>query len=185
MQDAQKVIMHILSKLGRQVNITRLVKLVYLTDYVHFQHFGRTLTGLEYMWDNHGPNAIGHGIKVEANELSNKGRLQCTHNPNIYGGETIEYKIAPNVNLSPISPEGELIIGDIVRQYGKLSTAVITAASKRTAPFKNAVKYQSLRMEQLTEPGHTLEGDWDAHQQEINEEGTVSLDDMRQRIGLS
>src|SRR5437762_1544089 len=48
---------------------TKLVKLIYFIDYIYFQHRGRTLTGLRYVWDHFGPNAENDEIRDSAEEL--------------------------------------------------------------------------------------------------------------------
>ena len=64
------VILSVLAKVGGGVPATKLVKLVYLVDYMHYQHFGETVTGLEYQWDHYGPNAVQHGIVSAAEGLA-------------------------------------------------------------------------------------------------------------------
>lgn len=181
MQNPQNVILQILSQMGRPVNSTRLVKLVYLADYVYFQHFGVTLTGFRYAWDHYGPNAIGNAILEEASKLSRKSVVRCTHSPNIYGTSTAEYKIAPGTKVPSLPPEGMLVVDDVVTQYGKLSTAVITAASKRTAPFKNAHHYDLLKMEQITTPEETTAEDYQRYKEQEQRHGMTSLEELAHR----
>ena len=57
----EQVLLNLLDKMGKEVGSTKLVKLCYLADYVHYQHYGETMTGLEYFWDDFGP-AKGHTI---------------------------------------------------------------------------------------------------------------------------
>ena len=76
---------------------TKLVKLVYLIDYSYFEHYGETLTGFQYMWDHHGPNALSHAIKAEAELLAERGMVRILHKPNIY--DTVTRESAPGSRL--------------------------------------------------------------------------------------
>ena len=73
MSDEKNVVLNVLGNVGGRVPATKLVKLVYLTDYIHFQHFGETITGLTYQWDHYGPNAIGHAIVTSAEKFGDRG----------------------------------------------------------------------------------------------------------------
>lgn len=178
MHPADKVITRILAVYGQQVHSTKLVKLVYLVDYLHYQHFGRTLTTFEYMWDHFGPNAVGHGIVERASELARTGILQLAQHPNIYGGTSALFKIAPRTPPLELAPEAEMIVYDVLQQYGRLSVTEIAAATKRTAPFKKAGQYSVLKMEPTTPAETTSSEDWEAYQRDLKEQGTRSLDEV-------
>ena len=179
MQDAQRVILRVLDRVGKSVNSTRLVKLVYLVDYTFFQHFGRTLTGFRYEWSHHGPNAVGHAIISEADKLARRGLVQSTQSPNIYGGTTFEYRIISEVPALP--PEAELVIDDITKQFGGFNTTKITALSKKTTPFVNASQYAILEMEQLTTPMGTTAEDYQRYKEQEEQFGTTSLEELARR----
>lgn len=185
MVNADKVILRILAGLGQRVHATKLVKLVYLVDYLYFQHFGRTLTGFQYMWDHYGPNAVGHGIVSQATELAEKGLVHITEHPNIYGGTSTLFKIAPDGVAPTLSPEAEMILEDVLQQYSKLSITEITAVTKRTVPFKKAARYGLLSMAQTAPAERTTRSDWAAYQRELKELGTVPLEDLEKRYGMT
>lgn len=184
MIDAEAVILRLLSGLGVPVPATKLVKLVYLVDYVYFQHYGRTLTGFQYQWDHYGPNAVGHAIIGEAERLAVADRVKVTLHPNIYGGTTENFALRSGTPAPSLPTEAEMVVEDVLAQYGKLSVPAITSLSKRTAPFKNAAQYALLSMDQPAPPERTMEGDWEAYQRDLKETGGLSLDEVTRRYGL-
>ena len=185
MGSAHAVILTLLVAIKRPTPATKLVKLVYFVDYIYFRHYGRTLTGFQYQWDNFGPNALGHAIVAEAENLVLKDKVKVTLERNIYGGITGKFSQVPGAVIPGLSPEAELVIQDVIQQYGHLSVQSITAKSKRTAPFKDSVQYQLLTMEQSASVGQTKEGDWDAYQRDLKESGTLSLQEAKSRYGLA
>jgi hypothetical protein len=184
MTDTQAVILRVLKELGRPVHTTKLVKLVYLVDYLYYQQFGRTLTGFQYMWDHYGPNALGHGIAAEAGKLAQKGMVRCVSYENVYGGVASDYSLAPGAEISSLNPEAEVIIRDIVKQYGKLSVPAITAAAKRTAPFREAAQYSLLKMNRTSKPETAKKEDVDLFDQALHELGTISLEELRKKYAV-
>ena len=180
-----EVILRILAGVGRPIASTKLVKLVYLVDYTHYQHYGETLTGLEYDWDNFGPNAKGHSIVACATELASTGeRVKGNSQPNIYGGMTSLFRYVPSEKQPQLGDVGEMIVDDIIAQYGHTSVSEITRRSKETAPFENAVQYSHLQMECHTPAQETKEGEWQSHLREIEEHGSISLDELMEEYGL-
>ena len=91
------------------------------------------------------------------------------------------YRLADTVSPPRLSDAGEMIIDDIVAQYGNLSVQGITKASKETAPFENAVQYDLLQMEQTIPAVHAEEEAWRSHLVEIEEHGTISLQELAER----
>lgn len=179
-----RVILRILDHVGRPTASTKLVKLVYLVDYIHFQHFGNTLTGLKYHWDHFGPNALGHGIVSSADSLVDDTLVEKKTMPNIYGGQTVQYRVSPSVETPQLDEVGEMVIHDVIAQYGWHSVTAITKASKKTAPFDSAVQFEPLGMEMRIPAIQIEEDDWEAHIAELEEEGTVSLEELVEEYGL-
>ncbi len=151
MTKLQAVILAFAQELGQPIHKTKLVKLVYLLDNLFCEHVGRTLTGMEYMWDNYGPNAISNAIVKEADALANAAVLHARDSVSMYGTESRTYEA---YSLTPVAKELPLdftereFVGKIVKQYGSLGVSAIVAESKRTAPFKGATQYQRLEMKQ-------------------------------------
>ena len=180
-----EVIVRILAGVGRPIESTKLVKLVYLVDYTHYQHYGETLTGLKYDWDQFGPNAEGHAIIVNANELASTGeRVKGNSTPNIYRAQTNTFRFVPSEKWPQLSDVGEMIVDDIIAQYGHTSVSEITRRSKETVPFENAVQFSQLQMECHSPAQGTKAGEWDAHLREIEEHGSISLDELMEEYEL-
>lgn len=146
----QEVIIAVLSLLGPKVYRTKLVKLLYLIDNDSFESSGTTLTGLQYIWDHYGPNALGNAITQEANKLVNDGQLVLYPSIAHDGAETFQYALATKeVDLRRSSlTELELdFIKQGVERYGSVTVRQIVSAAKATIPFKKAHQYQILQMQ--------------------------------------
>ena len=163
MSTAHAVILKVLDNARSPLPTTKLVKLVYLIDYSYYEHFGETLTGFQYMWDHHGPNAVSHAIRAEAEALAERGLVTVLHKPNIYDGVTTVFKLSSQAEVEPLSPGAEMVISDILHLFGHYSVAKITAYSKKTRPFKNAKQYDLLVFEQTSPVEHSSAEDWEAH----------------------
>ena len=164
---------------------TKLVKLVYLIDYSYFEHYGETLTGFQYMWDHHGPNALSHAIKAEAERLAERGMVRILHKPNIYDSVTTEFSLAAGTQVGRLDSGAEIVVSDVLHLYGHYSVKKITALSKKTKPFRNANQYDPLVFDQSAPVERGEPGDWEAHQSEIEELGTTSQEEIMAEYGLN
>lgn len=164
---------------------TKLVKLVYLIDYSYFEQYGKTLTGFQYMWDHHGPNALSHAIKAEAELLAERGMVRIHHKPNIYDSVTTEFSIAAGAQTVRLDSGAEIVISDILHLYGHYSVKNITALSKKTKPFRNAKQYDPLVFDQSSPVERGEAGDWEAHRSEVEELGTTSQEEIMAKYGLN
>ena len=147
-------ILTILEEMGTPVHRTKLVKLVYLAENIFYGHFGRTITGLDYMWDNHGPNAISNAIVKEAEKLVQQDFACMKTGTSMYGTENYMYSLGTKKTdlaqrlLEPIERQ---VLLDTVKRYRKYNVTEIVAESKKTSPFKNAHQYEVLQMEKSAE----------------------------------
>lgn len=185
MSTAQTVILKVLDNAKPPVPTIKLVKLVYLIDYSYFEHYGETLTGFHYMWDHHGPNALSHAIKAEAEALAKKGIVRILHKPNIYDGVTTEFELAVGTEIGQLDQGAEMVISDILHLFGHYSVSKITAYSKKTRPFKSARQYDHLTFAQSSPVEQGEPGDWEAHRSEIEELGTTSQEEIIAEYGLT
>ena len=181
---ASQVVLRILEHVGEFTPSPKVVKLVYLVDYTYFQHYGETLSGLEYQWGHCGPNALGHAIVGCADSLTGENLLERKSRLNSRGGQMHLYRLADTASPPRLPDAGEMVINDIVAQYGDFSVQKITKASKETAPFENAVQYDLLQMEQTIPAVQAEESAWKSHVSEIEEQGTISLQELTERYGL-
>ena len=143
------VILTVLQESREPVHRTKLVKLIYLADNLFYEHFGKTITGLGYMWDNFGPNAISNAIVKEADELVDEDFVCIKVSPNIYGSESYLYSVGLNktdMAEKVLEPIEKKFILDIVEQYKSYSVDDIVRVSKNTKPFGRAKQYQVLNM---------------------------------------
>ena len=181
---ASQVVLRVLERVGQPTPSTKMVKLVYLVDYAYHQNYGETLSGLEYQWDHYGPNALDHGITTRADALVSQQRLQTTKRPNGHGGETIFYHKLSCPKALRMNEAAEMVIDDIVDQYGKLSIDEVTARSKETLAFATAKRRGTLVMNQSAPGMSSSEDDWESHLSDVERNGTTSLEQMIDEYGL-
>jgi len=189
-------ILTVLEEMGIPVHRTKLVKLIYLAEDIFYEHFGRTITGLGYMWDDHGPNAISNAIVKEAQKLVQQDFACMKTGTSMYGTENYLYSLGPKKSdmaehlLEPIERQ---VLLDTVKRYRNYSVTQIVAASKRTTPFKKAHQYEVLQMGQSSEYVNLVETlKKDAQFMTALAEGTkanaeaegISLGDFKQEYGL-
>src|SRR4030043_1770041 len=93
MDKLQGMIIHVLTLLERPLYRTEIVKFVYMIDEMYYRHFGETITGIKYKWDNYGPNSEDDLIVKIADELVNSGIVHMSTEPNQYGGTSYLYKL--------------------------------------------------------------------------------------------
>lgn len=136
--EPQRVIHRLLQLAGMDVHRTKLVKLIYFTDYIYHQHEGRTLTGLKYMWDNFGPNAISNRIVIEADVLAKRELIRIKPQPNASGETSYLYRAEPDAPAEKLDPLAEAIMADVLAKYRSYTPARIVNASKKTPPFEHA-----------------------------------------------
>ena len=139
----QRLILRVLQQAGQTLNreITRmeLVKLVYLVDYFYAQHTeGQTLSGLGYIWDNHGPNAVGNAIVKRADWMElTEGTIHIHETMNQMGNSKFLYRAEEDVPVQPIPDElAEALIREVVRAYGPLGWSRLTSFAKKTRPMR-------------------------------------------------
>lgn len=159
---------------------TELVKLVYLADNRFYESTGRTITGVTYMWDHYGPNAVGHAIASEADRLVSAGLVRMSVRRSVYGGDSFQYRVddseeAWRAASKPLDEGERQVLMDIVKQFGKLPVASLVGESKRTPPFRNARQYGLLALEQ-DRHAEELREEFGSNGQFL-EEGTIGLRD--------
>jgi uncharacterized phage-associated protein len=153
MEKVDSTIVAVLEELGERVHRTKLVKLIYLIDELFYRHFGQTLTGLSYMWDDFGPNAIGNAVVKEADRLALKGVVHIDPYLNYYGETSYLYSLErkkPRL-AGKLSETERYVIRDVVAHYGKYGIKAIVKVSKQTESFTTARQYDIIKMKKSTE----------------------------------
>lgn len=192
----QAAILTVLGEMGTPVHRTKLVKLIYLAENLFYEHFGETITGLGYMWDEYGPNAISNAIVVEANKLVEEDFVCMKTGTSMYGTENYRYSLGPkkaDIAESLLEPIERQVLLDTVKRYRNYGVTQIVAASKRTTPFKKTHQYRVLQMDQSSEYASLVETlKKDAQFMAALAEGTkanaeaegIRLDEFKQKYGL-
>ena len=142
----EAVLLGLLSLFKRPILRTKLVKLIYLLDNSHSEHFGRQITNFKYHWDHHGPNAVGSAIVKTLSALAQKELVAATEYLTSYENYATLYKASESVDASklPLTDSDWVLIYAVFEQHGRKSRESIVAESKRTAPMAGAHQYEIL-----------------------------------------
>lgn len=160
MEKLQATIMTILDQLERPLYRTEIVKSVYMIDEMYYRHFGKTITGLQYIWDNYGPNAKEDAIVNEAEKMFNSDIVHISPEPNQYGDTSYLYTLKKRDErlLNSLTDIEKYVINDILCHYKTYDLKQLIEASKKTESFKGTKKQgddiklkQSDEYKQLTE----------------------------------
>lgn len=148
----EAVVQAFLGLLGTRVSRTRIVKLVYLADNLFYESTGRTITGTQYRWDHHGPNAVDNSITDTTDQLASEGEV-CLTIGSYKESRTYNYWVndpyATWRNAASALGDAERqIVRDIARKYGRYNASDLANLSKKTKPFENAQQYEVLRFKQ-------------------------------------
>lgn len=145
-------IVAVLGLLDRSIYRTQIVKFVYLIDEMYYKHFGQTITGLSYMWDSYGPNAIGDAIVNETGELVKLGIIRMSPEPNQYGETSYLYKLEKDDEITSSLTETEkYVINDVIYHYRDFTLPQLITASKRTESFEGVEQYSAIVLKQSSE----------------------------------
>ena len=145
----QAAIIATLVLLGTRVHRTKVVKLIYLVDLKYSELTGRTLTGLSYMWDYYGPNAVSNAIVHVLDNLVKMDKVRMVARHSIHGTDSFMYWLPEGVTkqgLSRLEPGEEQVIRDTINEFGSLSLRKIVEASKKTTPFQGAKQFEVLKL---------------------------------------
>lgn len=142
----EAILLGLLAALRRMTVRTKLVKMVYLLDLLHFQQMGRQLTSFRYQWDHYGPNAVGNGIAELLDNLSLRGLVRMTQRLTPYENYASYYGKSEIVDASSLAlaPHEWAFIDSTVSRYGPMSREKVVSASKETEPVLNASQYDML-----------------------------------------
>ena len=187
----ESLLLGMLYALGTNVHRTKLVKMAYLIDEANYRLRGNTITGLNYKWDNYGPNAESNDIVATLDRLADNGRVTMTRVKTYYGSPAYRYGIAGDMDITDLqlTDADWLEIQAAAQNYKEKSVGDITRASKATEPFKRAGKYDRLDFQQDTSLNITAEEIADdpflqetLHALRSDTGKRVSLEELRERI---
>ena len=150
MDKLRGTIIGILSLVDRPLYRTEIVKFVYMIDEMYYRHFGTTITGMRYKWDNFGPNSVDDGIVNEADELVNLGIIHMSSEPNQYGGISFLYKLEKSDSKFPesLSNGEKYVIQDVTCHYKNTPLSELIKVSKQTESFKGVEQFNPIILKQ-------------------------------------
>ena len=178
----QALIVRILREFRNPIHRTKLIKLAYLIDYAYYRNFGRPISGLRYMWDNYGPNAISNAIVSEAHLLVNDRVVHMTQGQSQYGGPNYRYALLDRDITADFSPAEEYVIQQVLNEYKGMTMAQLVAASKKTKPFQEAQQYDVLRMKKDTPAERGA--DTAEYEEALSARGTKTLRELKRKYNL-
>ena len=136
----EMVILYLIKKLGNRLTRTKLMKLLFISDYLakHGKKLGlgKTITGTRYVYYHHGPfsfdvyPAIGKmdGFEIIEFDLSGESRY----------GSLYSYGIGPNPRFNvKLKVEERRILDFVIRKYGYLDLDRILSIVYNSKPMKN------------------------------------------------
>jgi len=126
------VIYYLINKLGSIESRTKLVKLIYLADVEAKEKFGRTITGLTYIYHFYGPYApeiIETALEMDGDEIKE------IYNPFF---DRYEYIIGERGKEVGLSHEEIKVLDRIIKKYGKLGTNDIKEMAYNTDQMRSA-----------------------------------------------
>ena len=137
-------------KKNPNLNKTELVKLSYLTDYNFYKYYKKNMTGITYIYHDHGP--FSRSVYDCIGELKEEQILKQNENVSVneqrkYYSFTIknEYDIEKYFNKQELE-----ILDFVVSEYGNLGYKKLTEISYNTEPMKNAEKEDELNFDYIS-----------------------------------
>lgn len=108
------------------------------------------MTGAEWIYDNHGPNAVGNLI-VRAAEGLLGHEISIEQGNDKVGNYCYWYGRGPSPRFEPRFSEAELaVIEATMGKYGHMNATTIARESKKSAPFElSPARYERLVMPSL------------------------------------
>jgi|SRR6185437_4501898 len=140
---AEQMIAYFVRHCERSPGRTRLMKLLYLTDFESRRAMGHPLSELKYVWYNHGP--YDFSLNAHLRRLSEAGVIEevCVQYP--YGATGYEYSAGPVEIPLLFKPEEDAVLDYVCRMYstGELRD-LLEDVVYETAPMKIAQEQGAL-----------------------------------------
>lgn len=141
----EAIVLGLLHAYGKKILRTKLVKMTYLLDNLHFEQMGSTMTGYDYHWDYYGPNAVGNAIVDTLSKLGTKGFVNGTQQQTPFENFANYYRVVDVDPVAmPLSDTDWLYIHGIVKRYGPMSSQKVVAESKKTLPMQGVNQFDIL-----------------------------------------
>lgn len=119
---------------GRDLNRTKIAKLLYLADLSAVEEGGVAFSGATWRWENHGPFDPAQ-YRVE-DALVASGIIERTQDPQSPCGE-VRLRLVEDVD-APLGPESLAALGKVVAEHGGRSAAQLRNLTHETAPMVQA-----------------------------------------------
>ena len=160
MEQHQRLALRLQERMGRPVSGAPLADLVYLADYLHYQHYGSTITGFRYTRSDDGPEAVS--------EPAADASLREPSSP--YGVGRLNARV-------------EHVLESVVVVYGELTPQEVNAAVRETSAYERARPSEQIEMKQTAPVVYGAQGGWEAHLREVAEGGFWTLEELQEEYG--
>lgn len=123
---------------GVRLTRTKLVKLLYFVDLAAWKRFGRTVTGVEWVWHHYGPYS---GVIISACErMSESGEITERVTNNYYGSPQYDIESREAAYYERPSRDVVALVRSVVSELGSFAPAKIGDMSYDTEPMKRHVE---------------------------------------------
>ena len=119
---------------GVELTRTKLVKLLYFVDLEAWESFGRTVTGVEWIWHLYGP--YSSSIMEAVQSMGSTDELELTETVNFFGSPEHRLRSIAPAYYRPASSDLTRLVRTVLRRHGRLSPSEIGDASYETAPMR-------------------------------------------------
>lgn len=116
---------------------TKLLKLLYLLDFEHYQQVGRTVTGLKYQAWEKGPVAPAVYEEIEAPSDDWQQHIEVIFNPTGYQNATPTWDLKAKTDFDPslFSKRELILLEEIARKYRYATAESLIRLCHDTAPW--------------------------------------------------
>jgi uncharacterized phage-associated protein len=132
---------------GVALTRTKLVKLLYFVDLAAWESFGRTVTGVEWIWHHYGPYSSSIVEAVES--MGSNDELELTESMNYFGSPEYRLRSISPAYYRPASSDLMGLARSVLRRYGNMSPSAIGDASYETAPMRDLITRGGSRGDRL------------------------------------
>lgn len=137
----EQVILYFINNISKNaIGKTKLVKLLYYFDFIHYRDHGKSVTGAHYYKQQFGP--LPKDFPAVISDLANDDRIKVTHEEYQYGGWE-RYEALQQPNLSVFTEDEKVLMEKIVEKYKNVKREDIVRKSHAESPWLYA-KYGGL-----------------------------------------
>lgn len=133
-EKTKKTILYLLLQLGKNINRTRLVKLLYLSDFLAKKKLGNKITAIKYNYYYYGP--FSREILDIINELKIEKKILESESENDKGRKFFSYTLLEkDLKLKPLEQKEKKVLDDVIEKYGNMEFNQLMDCVYKTDPI--------------------------------------------------